>query len=60
MSTARYGLALGVIDGVLYAIGGTTDDLGAFSIVAAFTPAVGPPINKIECKNGGWQIANYS
>src|SRR5260370_5017332 len=54
--TARFGLGVGVVNGVLYAMGGTTDDLGAFAVVEAFTPTtpgVGPPTNKDQCKSGG-------
>jgi N-acetylneuraminic acid mutarotase len=55
MPTARFGLGVGVANDVLHAMGGTTNDLGAFAVVEAFTPGTGPPTDKDQCKDGGWQ-----
>ena len=55
MPTPRFGLGTGVGNDVLYAIGGTMDDLGACAVVEAFRPGTGPPTGKDQCKDGGWQ-----
>ena len=58
MSMARYYPGTGSAGGNFYVIGGTTDDINAFSINEAFTPTtphVGPPTTKEQCKNAGWQ-----
>ena len=52
MPTPRYGLSLDVVDGIIYAIGGTRSDFDGFTTVEAYDPVTDTWTSKTDMPTG--------